>query len=374
MLRSLWALQSTPLGLQPSNVLTMRVSLPGESYPTAEQVVAFYQRLLERVRTLPGVATAGAARSLPLGSTIGDFGLTVDGFDPPPGTRPKGDWQIATDGYLEAMGERVIRGRGFTPADTSDGMPVALVNEELVRRYFPGRDAIGGRLQIGGGPGQRPWVTIVGIVANVRHNGLTEPVKEKFYIPHTQWHKSTGFPIRGMNLVIKSSVSPSALAGPVRDVMHAIDPNLPVADVRTMDEVVSATLSTPRFTGLLLAMFALLAVVLSAIGIYGVLSYLVSRRTREIGIRMAIGAGRAQVLRMVLGSGLSLALIGAGIGLVCAAGVSGLMRSVLHDVAPDDPATFAFVAITLPAIALLASAVPAWRATRVDPIVALKSE
>ncbi len=373
MLRSLWALQSTPLGLQPSNVLTMRVALPAESYRSPEEVVGFYQRLMERVKQLPGVASAGAARSLPLGSTIGDYGLTVEGFVPPPGTRPKGDWQIVTDGYLDAMGERVVRGRGFTPADTSEGMLVALVNEELVRRYFPGRDAIGGRMQIGGG-GPRPWVTIVGIVGNVRHNGLTDPVKEKFYIPHTQWHKSTGNAIRGMNLVIKSASSPSALTSPVRDAIRALDPNLPIADVRTMEEVVNATLSTPRFTGVLLGMFALLAVVLSAIGIYGVLSYLVSRRTREIGIRMAIGAGRAQVLRMVLGSGLSLSLTGAGIGLVLAVGVGRLMRSVLHDVAPNDPATFLFVAVTLPGIALLASAVPAWRATRVDPIVALKTE
>jgi putative ABC transport system permease protein len=372
-LRSLWALQSTPLGLQPSNVLTMRVALPAESYPSAEQVVGFYQRLMEKVRQLPGVTVAGAARSLPLGSTIGDYGLTVEGFNPPPGTRPKGDWQIVTDGYLEAMGERVIRGRGFTAADSSESMLVALVNEELVRRYFPGRDPLGGRMRIGGDP-KRPWVTIVGMVANVRHNGLTEPVKEKFYVPHTQWHKSTGNAIRGMNLVIKSSSSPSSLTGSVRNEIRALDPNLPVADIRTMEEVVSATLSTPRFTGLLLGMFALLAVVLSAIGIYGVLSYLVSRRTREIGIRMAIGAGRGQVLRMVLGSGLWLALVGAGIGLVCAAGAARLMGSLLHGVTPNDPTTFALVSVTLPVIALLASAVPAWRATRVDPIVALKTE
>jgi putative ABC transport system permease protein len=372
-LRSLWALQSTPLGLQPDNVLTMRVSLPAETYPSAEQVVGFYQHLMARVRELPGVAVAGAARSLPLGSTIGDFGLTVEGFDPPPGTRPKGDWQIVTDGYLEAIGERVIRGRAFTPSDSTDGMLVALVNEELVRRYFPGRDPLGGRMKIGGDP-RRPWVTIVGVVGNVRHNGLTEPVKEKFYVPHTQWHKATGNPIRGMNLVVKTSTAPSSLTASVRDAIRGLDPNLPIADVRTMEEVVSATLSTPRFTGILLGMFAVVAVVLSAIGIYGVLSYLVSRRTREIGIRMAIGAGRGQVLGMVLRSGLSLALLGAGVGLVLAAGAARLMRSLLHDVAPGDPATFVFVAVTLPAVALAASVVPAWRATRVDPIVALKTE
>jgi putative ABC transport system permease protein len=373
MLRSLWALERTPLGLQASSVLTMRVSLPVESYPNPEQVVIFYQRLLEKVRQLPGVSLAGAARSLPLGSTIGDFGLTVEGFNPPAGTHPKGDWQIVTDGYLEAMGERVLRGRGITAADTSDGMLVALINEELARRYFPGRDPLGGRMKIGGDP-RRPWVTVVGIVGNVRHNGLTEPVKEKFYIPHTQWHKSTANPIRGMSLVIRTSSTPSSVAAPARNAIRSLDPNLAVADVRTMEEVVNATLSSPRFTGMLLGMFAVLAVVLSAIGIYGVLSYLVSRRTREIGIRVAVGAGRAQVLRMILGSGLSLALLGAGIGLVCAAGAARLMRSLLYEVAPADPVTFLFVAITLPAIALLASAVPAWRAKRVDPIVALKTE
>ena len=157
--------------------------------------MAFYQRLLERVRQLPGVQTAGAARALPLGSTIGDFGLRVDGYVPPPGTGAKGDWQIVTDGYLEAIGERVVRGRGITPADTSDAQLVALVNEEMARRYFDGRDPIGGRIRIGGAQ-NRPWVTVVGIVADVRHNGITDVIKEKFYIPHTQWHRSIGNPIR----------------------------------------------------------------------------------------------------------------------------------------------------------------------------------
>ena len=192
MLRSLWALQRVQLGFDPSQVLTMRLSLPQASYQTPEQVVDFYSRLLERVRAIPGVRTAGAVRALPLGSTIGDFGLRVEGFTPTPGTGAKGDWQIATPGYLEAMGERVIRGRGITADDKTDTMLVALVNEEMARRYWAGRDPIGGRFQIGGGAPNRPFVTVVGIVANVRHNGITEGVKEKFYVPHTQWHKSIG--------------------------------------------------------------------------------------------------------------------------------------------------------------------------------------
>ena len=216
MLRSLWALQRVQLGFDPSQVLTMRLSLPQASYQTPEQVVDFYNRLLDRVRAIPGVRVAGAVRALPLGSTIGDFGLRVEGFTPTPGTGAKGDWQIATPGYLEAMGERVIRGRGITADDKTDTMLVALINEEMARRYWAGRDPIGGRLQIGGGAPNRPFVTVVGIVADVRHNGITEGVKEKFYVPHTQWHKSIGNPIRAMTLVVKAHSDPRALTSPVR--------------------------------------------------------------------------------------------------------------------------------------------------------------
>jgi putative ABC transport system permease protein len=374
MLRSLWALQRVQLGFDPSQVLTMRLSLPQASYQTPEQVVDFYNRLLDRVRAIPGVRVAGAVRALPLGSTIGDFGLRVEGFTPVPGTGAKGDWQIATPGYLEAMGERVIRGRGITADDKTDTVLVALVNEEMVRRYWADRDPIGGRLQIGGGAVNRPFVTVVGIVANVHHNGITEGIKEKFYVPHTQWHKSIGNPIRAMTLVVKAHSDPRALTSAVRQTIRELDANLPVAGIRTMDDVVAATLSAPRFTGMLLGAFAALALALSATGIYGVLSYVVSRRTREIGIRVAIGAGRGQVLRLVLGSGVGLALVGIIIGLAAAASLSRLMTTLLHDVQPGDPATYATVAAALTTVAIVASLIPAWRATRVDPVRALKAE
>jgi predicted permease len=374
MLRSLWSLQRIDLGFNPSGVLTMRVSLPQSGYTTPEQVVNFYSRLMEQVRGLPGVTSAGAARSLPLGSTIGDFGLRIDGYVPPPGTNAKGDWQIVTDGYLQAMGEQIVRGRDIQRTDTSDTQLIALVNEEMVRRYWAGRDPIGGRLRIGGGRADRPWVTVVGVVKDVRHNGVTDIVKEKFYVPHTQWHKSTDSPIRAMTLVIRTNGAPASLAPVVRNAIRQLDPALPVADVRPMTEVVGAALSTPRFTSMLLSMFAMLALTLSAIGIYGVLSYLVSRRTREIGIRVAIGADRARVLRMVLGSGLGLASVGIGAGLVVALYVTRVLRGLLHGVSAADPLTFASVAIGLIAIALVASLAPALRATRVDPVVALKSE
>ena len=374
MLRTLWSLQRIDLGFSPSGVLTMRLALPQAAYPQAEQVVGFYSRLMERIRTVPGVTAAGAARSLPLGSTIGDFGLRVDGYVPPAGTHAKGDWQIATDGYLQAIGERIVRGRGIEPADTTDSQLVALVNEEMARRYWAGRYPIGGRFKIGGGGADRPWVTVVGIVGDVRHNGVTEPIKEKFYVPHTQWHRSVGNPIRSMTLVLRAAGNPAALAAPVREAIREMDPNLPVADIRGMDEVVGAALSTPTFMSVLLSIFAALALALSAIGIYGVLSYVVSRRTREIGIRVAIGAGRARVLRMVLGSGVALALVGIAAGLVMAFSVTRLLRGLLHGVTPADPSTFAAVALALTGVAAAASLVPAWRASRVDPVIALKSE
>jgi predicted permease len=374
MLRSLWSLQHVPLGLDPSRVLTMRLSLPQSSYDSPEPVVDFFLRLLDNVRSLPGVASAGAVRALPLGSTIGDFGLRVEGYTPTPGTGAKGDWQIATPGYLESMGERVVRGRPITADDKSDTMLVALINEEMARLYWNGRDPIGGRIKIGGGAPDRPWVTVVGIVGNVRHNGITGAIKEKFYVPHTQWHKSIGNPIRGMTLVVKAQADPNTLVAPVRQAIRSLDPGLPVADIRTMDDVVAATMSAPRFTGMLLGVFAGLALILSAIGIYGVLSYVVSRRTREIGIRVAVGAGRGQVLRLVLGSGVALALVGIAIGLAAAAVFSKAMSTLLHDVKPLDPPTFVAVALSLTAVAIAASLVPAWRATRVDPVRALKAE
>jgi putative ABC transport system permease protein len=373
MLRTLWSLQHIDLGFNPSGVLTMRISLPEASYRQPEQVVDFYSRLVARVRELPGVTAAGAARALPLGSTIGDFSVVIDGYVPSPGTQAKGDWQIVSPGYLEAMGEQVLRGRTIADGDNADGRLVALVNEEMVRRYWAGRDPVGGRLRIGLRP-DRPWITIVGVVKDVRHNGVAGVVKEKFYVPHAQWHKSVGNPIRAMTLVVKTATAPSTLTSAVRGAIRQLDPNLPVAEVRPMTEVVGAALSTPRFTSVLLSMFAILALTLSAVGIYGVLSYVVSRRTREIGIRVAVGADRGIVLRMVLASGLGLAMIGVTTGLVAALALTRLLSGLLHGVTPEDPATFAGVAVALVGVALAASLAPAWRATRVDPVVALKSE
>jgi len=373
LIRSLGSLQRIDLGFRPDHALTMRISLPAASHATAEAVVGFYGRLLDQVRSLPGVRAAGAVRSLPLASEIGDFWLMVDGYVPPPGTNAKGDWEIVTDGYLEAMGERLVRGRSFTPADNQTGQLVALINEEFVRQYLSGRQALGGRFRLGG-PASRPWVTIVGIVANVRHNGVAAPIKEKFYIPHAQWHRSTGNPMRGMTLVVRTAGDPSALAGAVQAEVRRLDPTIPVAEVRTMDEVVARALSRDRFTSALLSVFASLAVALAAVGLFSVLTYTIARRTREFGVRIAMGARPVQVLQLVMRSAFSLALAGLVVGLAMAAGLTRFMGSLLHDVTPLDAWTFGAVTIGVLAVTALASIGPAWRATRVDPVNALRAE
>jgi predicted permease len=372
MLRSLWALQRVDLGFVPEGVLTARLSLPEAGYATPDEVAGFYRQVLERVRALPGVTQAGLIRSLPLGAQIGDWGLMVEGYDPPPGTHAKGDWQVATDGALEALGERVLRGRAFTAADTADAEQVGLVNETMARTYWPAGDPLGRRFRQGGP--ERPWVIVVGIVKDVRHNGISAPIKEKFYRPHAQFPRSTGRPMRGMTLVVKTAGEPLVLAGPVRAALHEIDAAVPVAAVRPMTDVVAASLETPRLAGVLLGLFAALALVLSAVGIYGVLSYVVSQRTQEIGIRVAIGADQGRVVRLILGNGLRLSLAGLAIGVAASLALGRLLASQLHQVKPHDPLTFAVVPLLLLAIALAASYLPARRASRVDPIAALRAE
>jgi putative ABC transport system permease protein len=370
MVRSLWALQRVDLGFNPDAVLTMRLRLPETSYEKPEQVVSFYQQMLSRIRTLPGVTHAGAVRSLPLANAIGDWGLDVEGFAEQPGQGAKGDWQIVSDGAAETLGERLVAGRFLAATDTLDSPLVGVINETMARTYWQGRSALGGRFKIGNP--SRPWVTVVGIVGDVKHNGVEAIVKEKFYVPHTQWHRSVGSPIRNMTLVVKTAGDPMRLAAPAREAVRAIDPTLPVANIRSMNDVVGTSIATPRFTGWLLALFAGLALVLSAIGIYGVLAYLVSQRRHEIGIRVALGASTADVMRLVLSRGVALTLAGVAVGLLAAAFLTRFMQSQLRDVGPTDPSTFIGVPILLGLVALVASVLPARRATRVDPVTTLK--
>ena len=234
-------------------------------------------------------------------------------------------------------------------------------------------DQLGGRLRVGSM--KNPWAVVVGIVADERHNGITGLVKEKFYIPHSQWHVATGGNlIRNAFVVVRTTGDPMALAGPVRGEVRALDPTLPVANVRPMREVVAAALATPRLTGFLLGSFAVIALALAAVGLYGVLGYLVSRRTHEIGIRLAIGADRHQVLRLILGHGLRLTAVGLVAGLAGAFALGRVLQTLLYEVEPTDPRTYGTVALVLVLAALAASVVPALRAMRVDPLTALRTE
>jgi len=373
MLRSLVALGRIDLGFNPDQVLTLRLSVPAARYDTPEKVVGFYRDLLTRVRALPGVQSAGAVRVLPLATTIGDYGLDIEGYEERPGANAKGDWQIVSDGAFEAMGMRLVRGRWFTAADRSESQPVAVINETMARQYWRDGQAVGGRLRVGNM--KNPWATVVGIVSDERHNGVTGLVKEKFYIPHSQWHVATGGNlVRNAFIVVRSTSDPLRLAGPVRAEVRNLDAGVPVANVRLMRDVVSTSLATPRLTGFLLGTFAVMALLLAAVGLYGVLAYLVARRTHEIGIRLAIGADRGQVIAMVLRQGLTLAVIGLAAGFAFSLGLTRLMSSVLYEVTPTDPWTYAGVGIGLLLVAVGASAIPAFRAARVNPLDALRSE
>jgi len=373
MFRSLVALRAIDLGFEPDRVLTLRLSLPRTSYPEPQQVHAFGRQLLERVRALPETQSAGLIRSLPLGAQIGDWGLDVEGYVEESGHNAKGDWQVASGGALEALGMRLLRGRAIDVRDTADAEQVALVNQTMARAYWPDGDALDGRIRMGSDE-DGPWVRVVGIVGDVRHNGVRAPVKTKFYRPSEQFHRSTGFPIRGMSLVVKTSGDPMAIVAQVRTAVRSLDSNLPIAAVRPMSDVVAASIQTHRLAGLLLGVFAGVALLLSAVGIYGVLSYLVSRRRLEIGVRIAIGAQPADVMRLILARGLGLALAGVVLGCATGAFVARLMASLLYDVASFDPFTYAAVPVILMGVALVASYLPARRATRIDPIEALRAE
>jgi len=374
MLRSLWALQRIDLGFNPDRVLTMRLALPASQYDTPERAVGFYQDLLSRVRSMPGVERAGLERILPLATAIGDWGLTVEGYMPPAGVGTPGDWQIASAGGPEALGERLMRGRWLTDADTIGTQDVALINESMALKYWEGQDPIGRRFRMGGAQNTSPMITVVGIVGNVRHNGVTAEVKPKFYRPFGQFHQSTGNPARNMTLIVKASGDPRALVSPIRAEIRRMDQNLPVAAVQTMDEIVADALATPRITGSMLTLFAALAVALAAVGIYGVLSYVVSQRRQEIGIRVAIGADRRHIVGLILKNGLALALTGIVVGLGIAALAMRAMASQLYDVRPLDPLTFATVAAILITVSTGACLIPALRAVRVSPTRALKAD
>jgi putative ABC transport system permease protein len=363
-------------GLRPDNVLTMRTVLPPNKYPEQPQRAVFYKQVLERVRSIPGVVSAGYATTIPLawkGGTSGFYpeGRTVEQALAGGLSYDANHRQVSAD-YLKTMGIPLLRGRPVSDSDDERAMPVAVVNETMARQYWPGEDAIGKRFKIGGPEEDTPWRTIVGVAGDVRQMGVDEPVKAEMYIPYAQITDQQWYAPR--DLVIRTTVDPLSIVAAARNEIHQVDPAQPISNVRTMDEVLGEETASRRLGMTLLTIFAALALLLATLGIYGVLAYFVVQHTQEIGVRVALGAQRRNILGLVFKKGMTLTLLGVAIGLAVAFALTRLMASLLYGVSTTDPLTYAAIAGLLMAVALVACYLPARRATKVDPMVALTYE
>jgi putative ABC transport system permease protein len=370
LIRSLIELNRIDLGFNPNNVLTAQLQVPATDYPQPADVVRFHRQVTEGIAQLAGVRAAGSVRVLPLARSIGDWSIKIEGRPYIAEENPNGDFQAVTPGYFEAMQLQLLRGRFLTAADREGTQPVVVINETMASRYWPGEDAIGRQFHMG--TDDKPWLTIVGIVGNVRHNAVVEEGRAEMYLAHAQLPEHIGGAPRGMTLVVKTDGHPLAVAGAVREAVRAIDRNLPVSDITTMDNVAASALAQPRFVTFLLALFAATALALAAIGIYGTISLLVSERMQEMGIRLALGADRPTILKLVLGQGLVLTAIGLAAGVLGAVILTRTLSGLVYGVGTLDPVTFIAVPVILSVIALLACVVPARRAASVDPITTLR--
>ncbi|MGB6962507.1 MAG: ABC transporter permease, partial [Candidatus Acidiferrum sp.] len=370
LVRSFQRVLSINPGFRPEHVLTASIDLPPtESYSQNEKVTSFYKQLLEKLRQTPGIAAAGYSTDLPL---LGGWthAFTVEGYQPPSGPALSLDNHSVIYGdYLQAMGIPLLRGRNFTERDGPKSTHVLIVSESLAKKYWPGQDPLGKRLKWGPPESTDPWLTVVGIVGDVKQGPLETATDAHTYEPYAQF----GAPL-SLRVAVRGQGDPTGLASEVRDVVRGLDPQLALGSVRTMDEVISRSTASRRFSLVLVGAFAALALVLAAIGIYAVLAYTVARRTHEIGLRMALGARRGDVVRLILGQGLRVTAIGIICGLAGALGLTRFLQSLLYEVQPTDPPTFAGVLLLLVIVSVAASYLPARRAMRVDPMVALRYE
>jgi predicted permease len=370
LLRTWVTLQQVQLGFSPKNELTLTLQLPGTKYPQPADVVSFYERLLDRVRALAGVESAGTIETMLLSATPNSTGITVEGR-----ASRANDKEVTFDGispgFLNTVGARLVGGRNFTASDRNGTMPVAIVNEEAVKNYWP-NGAIGKRFRFGtGGTSdtiQNPWVTVVGVVANMRRTGVDKPVRDEAFLPFAQTASSRQL------VVLRTTRDPMSFVGPVRRAVKEIDAAQPISNAQTMEQMLSGRVAQRRFSMVLVGMFAALALTLALIGAYGVTSYLVSQRTREIGIRMALGADSRRVARSIVGEGLRVAAIGVLAGLIIALFTTRLAAGLLYGVSPRDPVTLGAVVVTLLAVSAIANYLPARRAARVDPLTALRQD
>jgi putative ABC transport system permease protein len=365
LMKSFLSLQRVDPGLNPNNVLTMSLSLPRSSYPERSQLVAFYNQLLERVKSTPGVDSTGVASTIPLGGSHTDTSFLIEGRAKSEQDNLAAWYSSVSPDYFRSMGMRILKGRQFTEQDTEKALKVIIINETMAKRYWPGEDPVGKRLKFESGEN---WREIVGIMADVKEFGLDTDARPSLYFPYDQQAA------RSVSLVVRTTSDPSKVAGGIRKEIWSIDKNLAISNQTTLEEMFSDSISIPRFIMLLIAIFASLALILAAVGIYGVISYMVAQRTHEIGIRMALGADRGDILRMVLGQGMKLALIGIILGIGGAIALTRIMSSLLYGVNATDPVTFIGVSFLLAAVALMACYIPARKATKVDPMVALRYE
>jgi putative ABC transport system permease protein len=365
-IRSFVQLQRVDTGLRPENVLTMSLTLAEARYSTPPSRVPFFEQLTERVAALPGVEAAGVINLIPLQNWGWNSEFQIEGRPPfPPGKSPFVEGRTVTPDYFRAMGIPLIKGRWLTAQDNTQAPPVILINQTFAQQYFAQQDPVGHRIK----SGREAWLTIVGVVGDVKNAGLTQGTRLEIYSPHAQHQMSNT-----MSLVVRAQGDPNALTNSIRQVVRALDPAQPITNIKTMETVIAESVSDRKLNMVLLGVFAGVAVLLAVIGIYSVMSYTVTQSTREIGIRMALGAQPRNVLALVVGQGAVLTAIGIGIGLAGAWGLTRLMTALLFEVSATDPVTYVGVALLLLTVALLACLIPARRATKVDPMIALRSE
>jgi putative ABC transport system permease protein len=367
LIRSFSRLLAVSEGFEAGHVLSLRLSLPDALYPAAGDRARFVSRALENIAALPGVDSAAAISRLPLNPgnstrSVDIKGRTSTENDAAP------DYLVASPDYFRSMGIRLLSGRAFTERDDASAAPVVIVNESMARTFWPGRNPVGEFVTVGGCGKENEWCQVAGVVEDVRQHNLAQKPRPAVYVPYAR------DPWPFMAFVVRTRTDPSAAASAVQSAIHAVDRDEPLYGIRTMDEVVTASRSPRRLRTLLLSLFAGLALTLACVGIYGVMAYLVAERAHEIGIRMALGADKRDVLRLIVGQGLKLAIFGVAAGLVLAAGLARFMATVLYGVGTTDAPTFAGVSVLLVGLAVAASTLPAWRATRVDPVTSLRTQ
>jgi len=339
-------------------------------YPDLARRSAFYTNLIQRVEALPGVKSAAVTTNLPLYRQGNSNGIEIEGRPlPPPGQEIIITTRVVSPHYLTTMGIPLLKGRQFGPEETEKMPGAVIISESMARRYWPGEDPLGKRLTPGRNTGPDDWFQIIGIAKDVRQFELNAEPKPQMYLPYVQ---ADFFAPR--DLVVKTDVDPIGLAATVRRAVWEIDKDQPVSDIRTMDEIAAESVARQRFSMLLLTIFASVALVLAAVGIYGVMSYSVTQRRSEIGIRMALGAQKSDVLKLTVGQGLKLVLVGVAFGVAGSFALTRLMTSLLFGVGATDPGTFIVISVVLVSVALLANYIPARRATKVDPLTALRYE